>query len=68
MKRTTHAQLDGYRKWDIDAILAPRAENCIYRYLPTSMGNPDMNNEQYRAYFSTIIPLLQGFDVRPEDS
>lgn len=64
MKRTAHAQLDGFRKWDLEAILAPRAENCQYRYLPESMGNPSMNNEEYRAYFAGILPLLQGFDVR----
>ena len=63
MKRTTHTQLDGYRRWDLDAILAPRADNCIYRYLPESMERPAMNNEQFREYFSTVIPLLQGFNL-----
>lgn len=65
MKRTTHAQLYGYRQWDLNAILAPRAGNCTYHYLPQSMERPVMNNEQFREYFSTVIPLLQGFDVRP---
>lgn len=64
IKRTTQAQLEGYRKWDVDAILAPRAENCIYKYRPESMERPEMNNAQFREYFSTVIPLLQGFDVR----
>lgn len=63
IKRTTRAQLEGYRKWDLDAILAPRAENCVYKYLPETMDRPAMNNDQFREYFATVLPLLQGFDV-----
>lgn len=64
IKRTTQAQLDGYRKWDLDAIMAPRADNCSYRYLPESMGRPAMNNAEFREYFATVLPLLTGFSVR----
>lgn len=65
MKRTTRAQLDAYNKWDLDAIMTPRADDCVYRYLPESMNRPPMNNEQFREYFASILPLLQGFDVCP---
>lgn len=64
IKRTTHAQLDAYKAWNVDAIVAPRADDCTYRYLPESMNQPTMDNDQFREYFSTIIPLLEGFDVR----
>lgn len=63
MKRTAHEQLNGFKQWNLDAILAPRADNCVYTYLPQSMGRPPMNNDAYREYFSGILPLLQGFDV-----
>lgn len=64
MKRTTQAQLDGYRKWNVEAIVAPRADDCIYTYHPESMGRPPMNNDQFKDWFSTMIPLLKDFDVR----
>ena len=64
MKATTEAQFDAYRSWNVDAILEPRTEDCIYRFLPETLQRPPMNNSDYRAYFSTIIPLLQDFNVR----
>ncbi|KAK4894719.1 hypothetical protein LTR27_007107 [Elasticomyces elasticus] len=47
IKRTTQQTIDGFRKWDIDAIMAPRAENCTYQALPKSLGLPPHNNKDY---------------------
>ncbi|KAK3684537.1 hypothetical protein LTR37_020179 [Vermiconidia calcicola] len=64
MKRTTQATIDGYRKFEIDAIMAPRADDCVYEALPKSMGAPALDNESYREFFSTqVIPLFEDFKV-----
>ncbi|KAK4906881.1 hypothetical protein LTR49_024031 [Elasticomyces elasticus] len=64
IKRTTQQTIDGFRKWDIDAIMAPRADNCTYQALPKSLGLPPLNNKEYREWYTAeIIPLMQNFDV-----
>jgi hypothetical protein len=64
IKRGTEATIRGYRKWDVDAILAPRAENCTYHLLPESIGVPPRSNAEYREWYTTqIIPLFKEFKV-----
>lgn len=65
MKRTTQATIDAYNKWDLEAILAPRSDSCVYQFRPLSLKQPARNNSEYREYYATqIIPLLQDFKVR----
>jgi len=63
MKRTTKAVIDGYNNWDIEAIMAPRASDCISRVLPKSLGREPRNNDVYRQYFASIMPLFKDFTV-----
>lgn len=55
--------IEGYNKWDIDAILAPRAENCTQQVLPYRLGRPVLNNTEYREYFSSIMPSFHNFHL-----
>lgn len=55
--KTAQAVIDGYNAWDIDAILAYRSPNCQHQVLPSSMGRVSQNNDEYRIYLSTIMPL-----------
>lgn len=62
--KTAHAIIKGYELWDIDAIMAPRASNCTYYTLPTSLNRPKMNNEEYRQYYTgMVMPYLKDFRV-----
>jgi hypothetical protein len=64
IKRTTQATIDAYNKWDLDAILASRSDDCIYQFRPLSLKQPARNNHEYREYYaSQIIPLFQEFKV-----
>ncbi|KAL6714554.1 hypothetical protein ACLMJK_007979 [Lecanora helva] len=65
-KKTVAAFLDAYNKWDIDLIMALRAEQCMQYVLPRSLDQPSRNNEEYKAYFSTLMPLFKDFNVTPE--
>ncbi|TKA65024.1 hypothetical protein B0A55_10565 [Friedmanniomyces simplex] len=67
MKRTAKAVVDGYNKWDIDAIMAVRADNCIHHVLPKSLGREPRNNEDYRKYFASIMPLFKDFTIWSEN-
>jgi hypothetical protein len=65
IRRTTQATIDAYHKWDLDAILAPRSSDCVYKFRPLSLKQPPRNNAEYREYYaSQIIPLFQDFKVR----
>lgn len=65
MKHTTRAVLESYEKWEIEAIMAPRDDNCIHQILPMSLERPPRNNEEFRGYLTPIIPLFKGFTVCP---
>jgi len=66
MELTAHTLVDAYSRWDIEAIMAPRAEDCVHQLLPLSLGRKPMNNSEYRKYFTMITPLFQDFTARAE--
>ncbi|OCT44851.1 hypothetical protein CLCR_06484 [Cladophialophora carrionii] len=60
MKRYTQRLLDAYAAWDLDAILADRAEECVYHARPGTTGLPPRNNAEYREWYTTeIMPLMK---------
>ncbi|KAI7221580.1 hypothetical protein KC333_g1648 [Hortaea werneckii] len=63
MKHTAQAVCDGYEKWEIDAVMAPRTQDCIHHLGPKSLGRPFRNNQQYCAYFSTVQAIFHDFKV-----
>ena len=56
--------LDGYERWEVEAVMAPRAGNCTHQILPKSLGRQPQNNTEYRQYFATVTPLFKDFKVR----
>lgn len=67
LPKTALSVIDGYNKWDMDAIIAPRAEECTQHVLPYRLGRPAMANAQYREYFSAIMPYFSAFHVEVLD-
>ena len=67
--KTAYSVLDGYNKWDIDAILAPRAPDCTQQVLPLRLGRPINSNAAYREYFNTAVkPHFQNFTIEVLDT
>ena len=60
---TVFAVINGYNTWTPEAIMACRAPNCIHQVLPASLGRPPLNNEQYLAYFTPIMPAFKNFHL-----
>jgi ketosteroid isomerase-like protein len=60
---TALAAIDGYNKWDLDAIMTPRADHCMQEILPKSLDRPLLNNSDYRAYFGKMLPAFKNFTV-----
>lgn len=66
--QTAFKAIDGYQKWDIDAILAPRADQCTQQVLPYRLDRPVLGNDEYRKYFSTIMPYFKSFHIEILDT
>ena len=60
---TTNAAIEGYNTWKPEAIIAYRAPDCIHLVLPTSLGRQPLNNEQYLASFTPLMPAFKNFHV-----
>ncbi|KAK0516664.1 hypothetical protein JMJ35_001267 [Cladonia borealis] len=60
---TANAVIESYNTWTPEAVMAYRAPDCIMQILPASLGRQPMNNEQYLAYFTSIMPELRNFHV-----
>ena len=66
MKRATKTFTDGFVKWDVDLMLAPRAENCVYHVKPKTIGStfPPASNEAFRNFIvGTMSKALWNFNV-----
>jgi ketosteroid isomerase-like protein len=62
-KETAQTFIDAYNAWDMDAIMGYRAPDCQHHVLPSSLGRPSKNNDEYRDYLKTIMPLFSNFTV-----
>ncbi|KAI0515385.1 hypothetical protein F5B22DRAFT_607159 [Xylaria bambusicola] len=66
-RQTALAVIDTYNKWDLEAMVAIRTEDCVHQVLPQSLGRQPLNNAEYKAYFATWIPLFKDFTVTVND-
>jgi hypothetical protein len=60
---TAETFINAYNAWDIDAIMGYRTPHCQHQVLPLSLGRSAKNNDEYRDYLKTIMPLFSNFTV-----
>ena len=60
---TALSVIAGYNAWNMDAIMAPRSENCTHRVYPDRLGRPTLNRTAYITYFSSLLPFFDNFTV-----
>jgi hypothetical protein len=64
MRSTTEAfahSFDG--SWQPGATMQYRAPECTHSILPTSLGIPTKNNDEWAAHFKSVAPLVTGGKV-----
>lgn len=66
-RRTALAIIEAYNKWDIEAIMALRTDDCVQEIAPKSLGNPEKDNAGYRAWFGPMMAHFRGFTVTVDD-
>lgn len=54
MKATADAWLTGFKHWDVEELVAPRADDCVHEIYPTTMGIPPSTNADFRAFFEPL--------------
>lgn len=60
MRATTEAFVHAFDgQWTVEAAMAPRAPECEHTILPSSLGMPRRNNDEWAANFSRIAGLVR---------
>lgn len=62
MQATANAWLTGLEHWNVEELVAPRADDCLHEIYPTTMGIPPSSNEDFRAFFEPL-KIFQGTKV-----
>jgi ketosteroid isomerase-like protein len=63
-RASAKAFFDGYKAWNIDAILAYRTPDCLHQVLPASLNRTAQTNADVTAYFKRIENTFANFTVR----
>lgn len=54
MRATADAWLTGFKHWNVDELVAPRADDCLHEIYPTTLGLPPSTNADFRAFFEPL--------------
>lgn len=54
MKATANAWLTGFKHWDVEELVAPRADQCLHEIYPTTMSISPATNSDFRALFEPL--------------
>ena len=65
---TAQSAIQGYNTWTPASVLSYRSPTCLHYILPSSLHRPPLNNDQYAAYFTPIMPAFKDFHVTVHDS
>ncbi|KAJ3496566.1 hypothetical protein NLG97_g2574 [Lecanicillium saksenae] len=58
---TARALFDGYNQYEAEAVLAPRAPECIHSWWPTSMKRPSKTNDEFRQFFKPMEKTMKNY-------
>ncbi|KIX04250.1 uncharacterized protein Z518_07804 [Rhinocladiella mackenziei CBS 650.93] len=58
------AVVDGFSKWTIEDVMAPRSQNCIHHMLPASLEKPPFSNDELSVWLEQIMAVVpNGFNM-----
>lgn len=61
--KTAKSLFEVLNKWNIEEIMALRTSDCIYRILPTSLGQAPLDNNAFREFAEKLmLGIPQGFN------
>jgi len=59
--------VEAFSRMDIDAISSYRSTHCVRHILPSTLGYPPTNNEQYRAHLEKLKPIFSNSSLIVND-
>ena len=62
-RQTSEAVVEAFNRMDIDAIMLYRSADCLRYILPSTLGHPPTNNEQYRSHLGKLKPIFSNFSL-----
>ena len=66
-RQTAEAVVEAFNHMDIDTIVSYRSDDCMRYILPSTLGHPPTNNEQYRASLQRLKPIFSNFSLTVHD-
>ena len=66
-RQTANAVVEAFNHMDIDTIISYRSNDCMRHILPSTLGHPPTNNEQYRASLERLKPIFKNFGLTVND-
>jgi hypothetical protein len=63
MCNTTDQFMKGWEAWKVEPVMATRAPECVIYQFPASLNIPSRNNDEFRAWFSTVENMLSDCKV-----
>jgi hypothetical protein len=63
MRNTTDLFIKGWEAWKVEPVMATRASECTMNQFPASLKIPSRNNDEFRAWFSTVENMLSDCKV-----
>jgi hypothetical protein len=63
MRNTTDLFIKGWEAWKVEPVMATRAPECVMNQFPASLNIPSRNNDEFRAWFSTVENMLSDCKV-----
>lgn len=66
-RQTAEAVVEAFNRMDIDTIISYRSPDCQRHILPSTLGHPPTNNDQYKASLERLKPIFSDFSLVVKD-
>ena len=62
--KTALSLTGAYQKWDLEAVMAPRAPHCTQQVYPARLKRGPRTNDEYRSDFAAILPHFKDYGMK----
>ena len=67
-KALTKRFIQAEEAWDYEANIQLRTDDCTQHLVPTTLGHPPRNNDEFREFYAQLKPLWTNFKVGRQTS
>ena len=52
---------EAYNLWDVDHLMSAVSDDYTHHVLPATLGVKPRNKQEFKEYFTSVIPMFRGF-------